>query len=105
MLVYSVKLPPPFGYSLLSKRESRFPCLSTVYINYYWIRGHCVMSNVCLSAAEFRNIQSFSFGKLKQASEWKFTNIYNERSIVSILSKECRACEIYQKLVFEDGGV
>ncbi|MBR4294264.1 MAG: hypothetical protein IKT53_04675, partial [Bacteroidaceae bacterium] len=34
-----------------------------------------------------------------------FTYIYNERSIVSILSKECRACEVIQKLVFEDGGV
>ena len=31
-LVYSVKLPPPFGYSLLSKRESCFSlCYSICY--------------------------------------------------------------------------
>ena len=39
-----------------------------------WIRGHCVISNVC-------DDESFSF------------------------PKECRACEVSQKLVFEVGGV
>ena len=38
-------------------------------------------SNVCDDG-------NFSFPKLRQASEWKFTYIYNERSIVSIISKE-----------------
>ena len=31
--VYSFKLPPPFGYSLLSKRESFIYCFSTDWIN------------------------------------------------------------------------
>ena len=69
------------------------------------MRAECKLVYILPSVAEFRNIQSFSFPKLEQASEWKFTYIYNERSIVSILSKECRACEVIQKLVFEAGGV
>ena len=31
LLVFSVKLPPPFGYSLLSKRESFSLCYSICY--------------------------------------------------------------------------
>ena len=38
--VYSVKLPPPFGYSLLSKRESFSLCYSICYqSSSSWIRG------------------------------------------------------------------
>ena len=46
------------------------------------MRAECKLVYILPSAAEFSNIQSFSF------------------------SKECRACEVYSKTtVFEDGGV
>ena len=52
LLACSVKPPPPFGYSLLSKRESFSPCLSICYYNSSSRRGGG-FKNLFLKTEEF----------------------------------------------------
>ena len=57
------------------------------------LRSFTICKQVCivLACTNFATTGDLSPQKLMQASEWKFTYISNERSLVSIKSVECRA--------------